>query len=465
MNRSFFLRYLLLGSCLFSLLLAACSPEGSGSDTTLSNQTYLSEVADGWAQNTVNAVIFRKNSLITHDQQQYIAFYSGDGEVMLGKRAIDTDDWEVVASGYSGRPEDAHNSISIMVDGAGYLHMAWDHHVDSLRYARSMSPGSLQMDPLSAMTGQDELAVTYPEFHLLPSGDLLFAYRDGRSGRGRMILNRYDHKTLQWTRVQDKLLDGEGERNAYWQLHVARDSAIHLSWVWRETSDVATNHDMHYARSNDGGVSWVDSGGETYNLPITQANAEIIWHIAQGSNLINQTSMTTDNSGTPYIATYFRNAPEELTQVQVLYAEALNTTDTGKRRWLRQEVSSRQADFSLSGGGSKSLPLSRPQILSQNYRGEQLLHLVYRDSEFGDRAVLASTNLTRNTDWQLTEITEFSLNRWEPSFDTALWRDHSRLHLYIQEVGQIDDEGLDESLLPSSVQVLELTLPQASQAP
>jgi hypothetical protein len=32
--------------------------------------------------------------------------------------------------------------------------------------------------------------VTYPEFHALPGGDLLFLYRDGGSGGGNLAMNR-----------------------------------------------------------------------------------------------------------------------------------------------------------------------------------------------------------------------------------------------------------------------------------
>ena len=44
-------------------------------------------------------------------------------------------------------------------------------------------------------------------------------------------------------RVQDVLIDGEDERNAYWQLYVDEAGTIHLSWVWRETWMVETNHE------------------------------------------------------------------------------------------------------------------------------------------------------------------------------------------------------------------------------
>ena len=135
-----------------------------------------------------------------------------------------------------------------------------------------------------AMTGVDEKDVTYPEFYNLDGGDLLFAYRSGGSGRGNLVMNRYDVKTRKWSRVQDVLIDGERKRNAYWQLYVDAKGIIHVSWVWRETPDVATNHDLCYARSADGGRTWEKSTGEIYTLPITIANAEVACQIPQRSD-------------------------------------------------------------------------------------------------------------------------------------------------------------------------------------
>jgi len=39
---------------------------------------------------------------------------------------------------------------------------------------------------------------------------------------------------------------------AYWKMCTDSGGTLHLSWVWRETGDVATNHDMAYAKSSDG---------------------------------------------------------------------------------------------------------------------------------------------------------------------------------------------------------------------
>lgn len=31
-----------------------------------------------------------------------------------------------------------------------------------------------------------------------------------------MVMNRYNRATRRWTRLHDVLIDGEGQRNAYW---------------------------------------------------------------------------------------------------------------------------------------------------------------------------------------------------------------------------------------------------------
>ena len=103
------------------------------------------EVANGWAANSVNAVVFRKNSLVTHEGSQYIAFYDAAARLVLGKRRLGELAWQLAPTQYLGKASDAHNSISIMVDGAGYVHVAWDHHNGPLRYARGTAPGALAL--------------------------------------------------------------------------------------------------------------------------------------------------------------------------------------------------------------------------------------------------------------------------------------------------------------------------------
>ena len=283
------------------LLALACLPLGTMAQEAVP-AARLVEVGEGYSQTSVNTTVFRNNSLVTSGDEQYIAYYDADGYLMLGKRKLGSDRWTLHRTQYKGNVKDAHNVISMMIDGKGYLHVAFDHHGHPLNYCRSLKPYSLELGEKEPMTGVDEGNVTYPEFYLLSGGDLLFAYRSGSSGRGNLVLNRYDVKTGRWHRVQDVLIDGEDKRNAYWQLYVDEQGTIHLSWVWRETWHVETNHDLCYARSYDNGVTWYKANGRKYDLPIRLGNAEYACRIPQNSELINQTSMSADAGGNPYIA-------------------------------------------------------------------------------------------------------------------------------------------------------------------
>ncbi|MDE6742116.1 MAG: BNR repeat-containing protein, partial [Muribaculaceae bacterium] len=241
----------------------------------------LVKVGDGYAATSVNTTVFRGSSLATHGDTQYIAYYDGNGYVTLGKRKLGSEEWTLHQTQYTGKVTDGHNVISIGIDGDGYLHVSFDHHGHPLRYAKSVAPGSLELGDKIQMIGHDEQDVTYPEFYTLSNGDMIFAYRSGASGRGNLVLNRYDTESKTWSRVHDVLIDGEGERNAYWQMFSDLKGTLHLSWVWRETWLVETNHDLCYAKSEDGGKTWKRSDGTLYDLPITQTTAEKACEIPQ----------------------------------------------------------------------------------------------------------------------------------------------------------------------------------------
>lgn len=402
----------------------------------------LSEVAPGYAATSVNTAIFRANSLVTKDSVQYIAFYNPDGYVTLGKRRLGTNNWDINTTQYKGNVADAHNVISIMVDGDGYIHASFDHHGDSLRYCRSVAPGSLVLGPMEGMIGRQEEDVTYPEFYSLPDGNLLFAYRSGYSGRGNLVLNHYDITEAKWSRVHDVLIDGEDTRNAYWQIYVDQKGVIHLSWVWRETWMVETNHDLCYARSRDGGYTWERSDGTPYSLPITISTAEVAWHVPQNSELINQTSMSADDKGNPYIATYWRDADSDVPQYRLVWHD-----DAG---WQQRHVGNRTLPFSLLGGGTKMIPIARPRLVT----ADNHVYYIVRDAERGSRVTIHHGNIS-DLDWAVKDVTDFSVDAWEPTVDSELWKNRGQLHIFVQHTSQGDGEQAT-TLPPQPVYVLEI---------
>ena len=401
----------------------------------------------GWAKNNVNGAVFRKNSVVSEGQNQYVAYYDSAGYVTLAKRRLPAGPWQVQRTSYQGNVKDAHNVISLMVDGAGYLHLSFDHHNNPLRYCRSVAPGSLALGPLEAMTGDHEQKVSYPEFYRFPGGDLLFLYRDGGSGNGNLVLNRYALKTRRWTRLHDVLLDGENQRNAYWQACLDQRGTLHLAWVWRESPDVASNHDLAYACSKDGGRTWQKSTGEAYQLPIRAATAEYAARIPQNSELINQTSITADAAGRPYVASYWRPAGSQVPQYQVVYLS--------NRQWRTVPASQRTTPFSLSGAGTKKIPISRPQLLLATRQGKTTGYLLCRDAERQDRvSVLTCPDLPGGAPWTAADLTSSPVGNWEPSYDTERWKNEQTLSLFVQRTGQGDGETL-ENLPPQPVTILD----------
>lgn len=402
-------------------------------------KTNESEIGLGWSNNSVNTVIFRNSALTSFKNWQFTAYYNPDGKMVLAKRKLNSNSWQTQITPYSGNVKDAHNSISIVIDADGFLHVSWDQHDTRLRYAKSKTPFSVELGEEQSMTGVDESKVTYPEFHNLPNGKLLFCYRSGASGRGNMIVKSYDVKTQKWTSLQNNLLDGENQRSAYWQICVGK-KGIYISWVWRESWDVSTNHDICYAFSADGGQTWEKSTGEKYNLPITKATAEIAWKIPQKSSLINQTAMTVDDDGNPYIANYWDDNGVPQYKVVYLY----------KGKWNIIKTDFHVNPFVLGGGGTKSIPISRPEILVN----KSMLYLLFRDEERNNKITLAYTNLKKKQ-WKLTDITNYSVGQWEPNFDKELWQDKKQLHIFSQNVSQADGEGLAK-IDPQPVRVIEL---------
>lgn len=393
----------------------------------------------GYAKTSVNTSIFRKSSLITFKNYQFVSFYNKKGRVILGQREINSDKWKLCKQTLKGNIKDAHNIISLGIDGEGYLHMAFGLHGKKMQYTRSVKALSLKMMPLQGIDGNEENKVTYPEFYSLPDGDLLLAYRSGTSGNGNMVMKRYSLESKNWTTIQSNLIDGGGERNAYWQMCVDKNGYIHVSWVWRETNDVATNHDLCYACSKDGGTTWENSSGVPYSLPIDINNAEIICRIPQNSELMNQTSMTVDNEGYPYIATFWRDKDSEVPQYRVVWKN-----DKG---WKTTQMGERKTPFTLSGKGTKMVPISRPVILLYARK----VVVIFRDKERESRVSMAIASDIEAGDWKFYDLTQFSVDAWEPTYDMNLWNDKKILNLFVQETHQGDGEKVHESSGRSSL--------------
>ena len=227
-------------------------------------------------------------ALLTHPPYQFVAFYNTRHRLTVAQRKLDDRKWTFIelpdVTGW-----DSHNYIALTADDDGYLHLCADMHVAPLKYFRTTTP----WDPstfkrIDRMTGVDEERCTYPQFLRGANGKLLFTYRDGGSGDGNQIYDRYDLKTRTWFPLFDTpLTDGQGTNNAYFNGPVrGPDGWFHLAWVWRASPDAGTCHDLSYARSRDL-KHWETSGGRPLSLPIRVSDCEIVDPVPEHGGIIN----------------------------------------------------------------------------------------------------------------------------------------------------------------------------------
>lgn len=426
-------RFFYLVAAVFTAAACTCAPEVS-----------LQQIGEGWAQTTANTCVFRGSSVTSDGKWRAAAFYDAESYVNIAWQKQGSDEWTVTRTPYQGATWDAHDVISIAIDGDGYLHMAFDMHVKPLKYCRSVEPYSGVMGELENMVNpEDETHVTYPEFHLLSDGGLLFFYRNGRSGNGDLVLDRYDLAERSWSRVQDVLIDGEGMRNAYPQMYVDASDGIHLSWVWRESYLVETNHDMCYAYSPDAGRTWQRTDGSLYEMPVNLATAEYAWRIHQGSELMNQTSMAADAQGHPYIATYWRDEDSEIPQYRLIWHDG--------QQWQATQVGELSRPFSLAGGGTKKVPIARPRVAVTDGG----VYYFCRAEEFGSVVSAFRTDKLGKGGWKLEHLTDFSVGEWEPTLDYEALRRDGSLTLFVQNATQGDGEKMTDCP-PQPVYVMDI---------
>lgn len=388
-----------------------------------------SQLTAAYAGNSINSTSFRKSALTTHVDEngkeiQYCAYYDQDGTIILAKRTS-SEAWTYKWTDFKGNVEDAHNSISLAVDGSGYLHMAWSQHAGGLMYAKSESPGTMTM-LRGKMIGTLENRVTYPEFYVQPSGDMFFLYRNGSSGNGNLVLNKYSVLTGSWQRIQDNLISGQGRISPYWQACVDSTGRLHISWVWRETGDASTNYNISYAVTADSsGTAFLNSSGEAQVLPIIESSAEVICTIPKKSALINQTSMTIDGEDKPYIVSYWR--VKDVVQYNVIRF-------TGEQ-WVIYNTDIRNSNFELSGTGTRQLPCARPQILVNGIGNAADIYVLFRDDERGGKASIAKLGLQdmEIITKKMIDITDSSLEEWEPNYDIALWNLNRKINIFMQK--------------------------------
>jgi len=312
--------------------------------------------------------------LLTHDEVQYVAYYNADHQMMVAQRDLSQREWKKVELP-SKVGWDSHNYITMAVDHAGHIHLAGNMHVDPLVYFRTRIPGDITTFKRQEMIGRDETACTYPRFLRSNGEELLFCYRDGGSGNGRRLINRYSVSSKTWSRlIHTPIFDGRGEMSAYpLGPRKGPDGMFHTVWVWRDTPDCATNHHLSYARSTNL-KDWENAAGEPLQLPLTiEQDSAWVDPIPAGGGIINGCeSLAFDSRNRPIIA-YHKSDKRGFMQIFVARFQ--------DGRWQRHPLTDWKKEVPFSGRGAMPFIGIKISKLQKTLRGN--FYIKYRHRDYG----------------------------------------------------------------------------------
>jgi BNR repeat-containing family member/Domain of Unknown Function (DUF1080) len=119
----------------------------------------------------------------------------------------------------------------------------------------------------------------------------------------------------------------------------------------------------------------------------------VAYPVPQNSELINQTAMTVDSHNRPLVATYWRPGGTEVPQYQLVWHDG--------KKWRNSQVGKRTLAFRLSGGGTKRIPIARPQVVAGP---QNQVYVVFRDEERGSDVSVAISEDANHANWRVVDL-------------------------------------------------------------
>jgi hypothetical protein len=296
-------------------------------------------------------------ALLTHDEQQWVAYYDAERHMTVAGRKLGETEWTRTRLP-SRLGWDSHNYISMTLDRDQHIHLSGNLHCDPLVYFRSEKPlDPTSLRPIHRMTGELENRVTYPRFFHDQKGRLLFFYRDGGSGNGQEFVNVYDEAKQVWRRLLDAPLFNGRDHSMSAYYHGPQrgpDGRFHMVWMWRDTPDCRTNHSLSYARSQDL-VTWENAAGKPIELPITPDHRELIVEpTPTRTGLINTCfGLGFDPKHRPIVHYHYYDANG--------HSQIFASRWEGKS-WVRYQVSQWEHRWDFGGGGSIKVALGAQAV-------------------------------------------------------------------------------------------------------
>ncbi|OGG03697.1 MAG: hypothetical protein A3F83_05945 [Candidatus Glassbacteria bacterium RIFCSPLOWO2_12_FULL_58_11] len=397
-----------------------------------------------------NGMSFQQEGLSSLGGWQFATWYDASRRLCVGRRKLPDQAWEILRfADYHLEGNDTHDvAVLGICPGDGSLHLAFDHHSDSLHYRRTRQgldvTGNYRWEAAQFGAVGSELEgigtleqVTYPRFVSTPEGRLQLCYREGASGGGDIKLCAYEPDAEKWESL-GTIISGRGKyedsssRNAYLNgLTYDRNGRLHLTWCWRENPDPLTNHDICYAWSDDRGRTWRSTTGrlvrsasgadDTALIDIDTPGITVV-PLGMKRGLLNQSTQAADSRGRIHLVMhhYRDSAPDmavwSLADPQMRYFHYWRDTSG---RWHYYEL-----PFD---------PGSRPRLLLDSLDNAWLVFSGNWDSGSRHLRVAAATSDKLWRDWTVVYESDKDYTG-EALVDPYRWRDEGVISVYIQEL-------------------------------
>ncbi|OHX64494.1 BNR-4 repeat-containing protein [Flammeovirga pacifica] len=326
-------------------------------------------VTNCWKTNPVIATATQQNSIAIFENFVYMVYYNSDRYLCISRSDNYGDGgWKTIQLNHRYEQRngvwDSHNTPNIIISPIDKrIHLSFDHHKRDLRYMLSwantatISNAQFTASRFSSVRKYLEANkttikdVTYPRFFVGRNQNLFFMYRKGGSGNGDTYMVKYNNDAT-WSKPFEIIdgnigtYNGSNSRCAYFNDVQFHSGKIHLTWVWRETPNADTNHDLMYAYSGNDGVSWKNAKGEYLSMPMNvNSNGLKVATIPQNSGLTNHNGAAVDGDGNVHTilrinGAYYHHYGVKGTDGKFNWSSNLVATFTGDRPKLYCDRSS-----------------------------------------------------------------------------------------------------------------------------
>lgn len=422
----------------------------------------------------INGATYQKDALISHKGYQYIVYYNNERRVCISRRKLPNGKWNTIKLlDYHFKSNDSHNTISMGIcPNDGTIHLAFDHHVDSLHYRVSkkglannperMSWDATAFGPITSQLEKDKpLVITYPKFWQTPKGNLQFNYRVRGSGNGDRMLVDYNAEMGIWENTRqidsskgvfkDELGVSESRCSYPNGYDYDNNGTLHTTWTWRESSQGA-NHDLVYVYSEDNGNSWKNNSGKVLE-EITYVNSPgvVVQSIPRELGLMNDHGQTIDSKNQVHVVVY-HPTEKSLREAGSFPGESRwgpNQAQRYHHYWRNTTGKWHHFEMNLKVGNRPKVFTDKHDNLIMIYAGNIKGGIKNYDKNNRDLIIATATAKNKWQDWRINHVVKGPFVN-DMLGDFQRWKNEGVLSIMVQDVPKGENKK-------STLKVVDLT--------